>query len=352
MYGLKLVYTVNPGIEDIAAEEVVSELGGETNYEMLSGRVYHEAPNYKLDVVLRLRSINRAMIYLWSGRIGRTVKDLSTIRETLLRELRGLSHYVSPLSSFAVQTERVGDHEYTSMDINRIVGDIVIRRVVEETGRRPEVNLRTPEIVIGVFVKDESMIIGVVLTGTRSMHRRGYRVYDHPAALKPTLAYAMLAISGTKDKQVIVDPMCGGGTIAIEAALLHEDAEIHCYDKDPHHIQGARYNALAAGVARKIRFGVWDARRIHELGLTFDHMILNPPYGIRYGDPIVIRKLYRDFLRSAWKALPEKGRITMITTEYNFVNKIADEQGYRVVHQRTVQHGGLYPKIIVLEKNI
>ncbi len=346
---MELVYTVNPGIEDVGAEEVLAELGGDTRYELMSGRIYHVVDNINIESIYRLRSINRVILLLWRGRIGRRYEELLEDIKGVYG-ISGLSRYVSPLNSFAVVSERIGEHEYTSMDVSRILGDIVIKMVYEETGLKPRVDLRTPDVVIYAFIRETEIFIGILLSGPHSLHRRGYRIYNHPAALKPTLAYAMLRFSGTKDKQVIIDPMCGGGTIPIEAALLHEDAEIYCYDINPRHIRGAKQNALAAGVSDKIFFGVWDARRIDELNLEPDHMISNPPYGIRYGDPSAIRRLYYKYLESASKILRAGGRITMITTEYNYVSKIADKLGYRIIMQRMVKHGGLYPRIIVLEK--
>jgi len=347
---MELAYSVNPGIEDIAAEEVVAEMGGTTTYRMMTGYVFHKPASFSENAIMRLRSINRAYILLWRGRICGKLDDLLGIREKILQEIKGLEEYITPATSFAVSAERIGTHEFTSMDIARVIGDIVITYIERFYGRRPPVDLRKPNVVVFAFQRFEELIVGVSLTGTRSMHRRGYRVYDHPAALKPTLAYAMLRLSGTKDHDVIVDPMCGGGTIPIEAALIHEDAEIKGLDKNPHHIMGAKLNALAAGVRDKIFFGVWDARRLHELSEEFDHIISNPPYGIRYGSPAVIRRLYREFLISASKCLTSRGRITIITTEYNYVNKIIDGLGLRIVHERTVYHGSLYPHIIVLER--
>ncbi len=347
---MELAYSVNPGIEDIVAEEVVAEMGGTTSYHMMSGYVFHKPASFNEYAIMRLRSINRAYILLWRGKVGEKLDDLIRIRDRLVDEMEGLEEYITPSTSFAVSAERVGTHEFTSMDIARIIGDVVIRYIERIHGKRPPVDLRKPHVVVFAFQRFDELLVGVSLTGTRSMHRRGYRVYDHPAALKPTLAYAMLRLSGTRDHDVIIDPMCGGGTIPIEAALIHEDAEIKGLDKNPHHIMGARLNALAAGVSNRVFFGVWDARRLHELSVEFDHIISNPPYGIRYGSPSTVRRLYKDFLASASRCLSNRGRITIITTEYNFVNKVIDELGLIRVHERTVHHGSLYPHIIVLEK--
>ncbi len=348
---MELIYTVNPGIEDIAAEEIKAELGGNVEYSRLSGHIYHKL-EYDLswEAIYRLRSINRAFLLMWKGLIGKKHEDLLKLRNEIIEGLKDIHYYVTPYTTFAVDTERVGEHEFTSIDVSRLVGELVIRIVESKTGRKPVVNLRTPNVIVHVFVKDNKIYIGVSLTGPWSMHRRGYRIYDHPAALKPTLAYAMLTISGTRDKDVIVDPMCGGGTIPIEAALIHEDAHIYGYDQNPRHIRGAKMNAYAAGVYKRVFFGVWDATRLNEVIDNVDHIISNPPYGIRYGDPSSIRKLYNKFLEASYKALREGGHLTIITTEYNYVYKIAKRTGFKIIHERVVYHGSLYPRIMVLEK--
>ena len=351
---VELVFTVNPGIEDIVSREAYGVFGGGVSrYSMLSGRVYYSVDgsiDYLFERILELKTINKAMLHIATLEIEPSYSFLGVLKNRLPRVLEGIVEFIGPGTSFAVTTERIGVHEYTSVDLARVIGDAVIEVVKEFYGRRPRVDLRNPSVIVHGFARENELIIGVLLSGPWSMHRRGYRVYDHPAALKSTLAVAMLYISGARDRQVIVDPMCGGGTIPIEAALLYEDAAVYGFDINPLHIRGALMNAVAAGVVEKIVFRVWDARKIHEVIGEVDHMILNPPYGIRYGDPWSIRRLYREFLESAEKALRDRGRITMITTEYTYVHKVVKNTRLNIVHERIVQHGGLYPHIILLEK--
>jgi len=351
---LELMYTVNPGIEDIAADEISRELGGSISYELMSGHVYHVVENVDYEAFYRLRSINKVFTLIWKGIIGKGIEDLVLFSKSLsqiLRERR-IWEYVTPHTSFAVETERIGEHKFTSIDISRIIGELVIKVVEEVTGKKPKVNLRTPNTIVHAFVRQDKVFVGISLSGSRSLHRRGYRLYDHPAALKPTLAYAMLTLSGTRDKDLIVDPMCGGGTIPIEAAYIHEDSNIYCLDVNKRYVEVAEKNAFAAGVVYKITFDQWDARRIHEYNFpsNIDRVVSNPPYGIRYGDPRVIRRLYSSFLESLYKVLSDNGRVTLITTEYTFLNRLIEKLGYIKIHERIVQHGGLYPHIVVFTK--
>jgi tRNA (guanine6-N2)-methyltransferase len=239
--------------------------------------------------------------------------------------------------------------------VAKVVGEAVIEAFSEKYGLRPPVRLNSPSIIIYAEVIEDEFRLGILLTGERSRHRRGYRVYDHPAALKPSLAYSMIRISGARDGETIVDPMCGGGTIAIEAALTFPGSRIVCIDKNPAHIRGAKMNALAARVFNRIEFVVGDARRLPEIlgEESIDVIISNPPYGIRLGDPTSVRRLYRSFLPAISRSLRGGGRATLITTESDYIINLLRKEVFRLKlsHIRKVRHGDLWASILVLEKS-
>ncbi len=341
----RMIFTTNPGIEDIAAEEISAKLSASIE-EVRSGRgrVISRVPESKLFKIDTLRSIHRARILLGESRICETKECLNVLRELL--ESLPFEQYITPSVSFAVRAERVGFHEFTSLDVARVAGDAIISRIRSRYGVRPPVDLDHPAVIVSVDVMFDRVYASIELGGDLSWHRRGYRVYEHPAALKPTLAYAMIVLSGMRDNETILDPMCGGGTIPIEALLVFESASGYCSDFNPSHIRGARMNAVAARVASRIRFFVLDAREISSRFKRVERIVLNPPYGIRLGNPRVIRELYTAFLHEVVKLDFE--RLVMITTEYEHVRKVSEELGLRIMHERRVAHGSLWPEILVI----
>jgi len=317
------------------------------------GRVAVEAPagEAQLRGFNRLRSAHTVYMLLAEAKVSLARGGLEEIAR-LARE-SGVHRLIPFSATFAVRSERIGEgHEYTSVDVARVVGAAVQEAYEEEYGVRPEVRLDAPSIVVYAEVDGDTARIGVLVSGERSLHRRGYRIYDHPAALKPTLAYALLRLAGARDKATILDPMCGGGTVAIEAALTFEDARIICSDKNPRHIEGAKANAMAARVDARIEFMVADARRIHEvLGEdSVDYAASNPPYGIRMGDPESIRRLYSKFIPSLARVLAPCGRAAIVTTESAHAVRVAERAGLRVAHTRKVRHGDLWVSLLVFEK--
>ncbi|MEB2836541.1 MAG: THUMP domain-containing protein [Desulfurococcales archaeon] len=343
----------NPGTEDLIAEEALEELYAASIIETRKGhgRVVAEVPEAFIERVYSMRSIHSAtLLLLMRDGITPRRESLDIVRDAILDS--PVSDMVPLGGTFAVRVVRTGEHEFTSLDLARVAGDAVRAAVRSKRGFDPEVRLEAPSVVLELDVIEDKLYFGVSLTGERSLHRRGIRVYDHPAALKPTLAYVMLRLASARDGEAVADPMCGGGTVAIEAAYLYPTSRIVCMDKNPRHVRGAMMNAEAARVRKRIEFITGDAREMDRiLGEdSIDVVVTNPPYGLRLGDPRSVRSLYRSFIGALYRVLRPGGRAAVITTEAEYTSRRAREVGFEVTHVRRVRHGDLWVSIIILEK--
>ena len=100
---------------------------------------------------------------------------------------------------------------------------------LEKKGEKiPRVSLTEPQVMITAFYAKGALVFGVN-TSRVSLHKRGYRLEGHPAPLKETMASALLDMMGYDGSQPFLDPMCGSGTLAIEACYkaLGKAAHIH-----------------------------------------------------------------------------------------------------------------------------
>ncbi len=369
------------GLEDVCAREVKSILGLPELPELGRGRIFFEAPVeavYELN--LWARTMHKLFLLLYKGRFE-SLKDI-------YRAARGLDYtgIIRPGQSFAVRAERVGQHDFTSMDVASAVGQAVIDSYRAARGVRLKVNLDEPDVEIHAFVRDDELLIGLNTTGP-SLHKRGYRVFKHPAALRTSMAAAMLYLSGWDGRGVLLDPMCGGGTIPIEGALMArlvppgafrkldfaflrlpmfdeeefsrrvEDAlarsrrevfDIIGMDKFRAYIDGALRNARSAGVEDTIRFLVGDATRLADyLDLEPTHVVVNPPYGIRMrlrG----LKRLYRAFLTSLTD-ITGSCRLVVITSARGTFRRALGDAGIEVLEERKVMHGELLASIFVCQ---
>ncbi|UQA63769.1 methyltransferase [Polyangium aurulentum] len=196
--------------------------------------------------------------------------------------------------------------------------DAIVDQLRDRLGARPSVDLEDPDVVLSVHLVRDRASLYVDLSG-ESLHRRGYRTHVEEAPLKETLAAAILRLSGWDRKSPLLDPMCGSGTIAIEAALLAHDVAPgllrprHGFERWASHDAGAarrtaelrdaararirkegplvmgsdvsataletaRRNARATGM--NVRFLKRDVRDIEPLRPP-GFVVTNPPYGER-----------------------------------------------------------------------
>lgn len=206
--------------------------------------------------------------------------------------------------------------------------DAVVDRIRESCGRRPNVDTALPDVRINVHLHKNICTISLDSSGD-SLDRRGYRLERNEAPLRETLAATVVALTGWDGSIPLADPMCGSGTIPIEAALLaahippglqrqfgfqrwldYDDrlwsnicAEAEAgisklpvglitgYDLDNKALLLAGRNSAKAGLEGQIHFfhaALQDFRPEGDKGVV----ILNPPYGKRLGEEDDLRELY------------------------------------------------------------
>ncbi|MDD2308613.1 MAG: THUMP domain-containing protein [Desulfuromonadaceae bacterium] len=206
--------------------------------------------------------------------------------------------------------------------------DAVVDRIRESCGRRPNVDTALPDVRINVHLHKNICTISLDSSGD-SLDRRGYRLERNEAPLRETLAATVIALTGWDGSIPLADPMCGSGTIPIEAALLAAhippglqrqfgfqrwldyDARlwndicagaevdirrlpvglISGYDLDSKALLLAERNCSKAGLEGQVHFfhtALQEFRPEGDKGVV----ILNPPYGKRLGEEDDLRELY------------------------------------------------------------
>ncbi len=233
------------------------------------------------------------------------------------------------------------------------IKDAVVDQIRAATGERPSVDTEAPSIRINAHLHRDQVTISLDLSGD-SLHKRGYRVESVTAPLKENLAAAILLRSGWSEiaanQGSFVDPMCGSGSLVIEAAMIagdiapgltrsyygflgwcqHDGAlwqklldeagqrkaageenipSIYGYDLSHKSVAAAQANAVSAGVDEYIRIGRRNATELVVPPAAKPGLLaVNPPYGERLGDKDELTSLYAQLgsrLKSeyvGWKA--------------------------------------------------
>ncbi len=223
------------------------------------------------------------------------------------------------------------------------IKDAIVDQFMENTGQRPSVRRFQPDLPLFARCRRENIAIGIDLSGS-SLHQRAYRQSTGDAPLKEHVACAMLMRSGwaSNPDKPMVDPMCGSGTLAIEAAyiqrniapgikreywgftswLQHDEKtwenlvtnaieaqkaghnNIFAADIDKKLVSIARKNADNAGVFADIAFSNSNAITFCPPVKEYGYLVSNPPYGERLGHLTELIALFTDWgkhLKTAWQ---------------------------------------------------
>ena len=243
-----------------------------------------------------------------------TATDADAVYEAV-KEIRW-EDYLDPAKSFAVDATVFSEEFRHSKFVSYRVKDAIADYFRERTGKRPSVSITNPDVLLNIHIAQTSCTLSLDSSG-ESLHRRGYRQEAVEAPLNEVLAAGMILLTGWKGECDLIDPMCGSGTIPIEAALIarniapgvfrqgyafenwpdfdtdlleriyNDDSQerefahkIYGYDNSIKANAIAQRNVKAAGVGRDIVLKVQPFQQF-EQPQEKSLIITNPPYGER-----------------------------------------------------------------------
>ena len=274
---------------------------------------------------------------LWLRTASRVLLTLSEFPcetpEQLYQGVRELdwSRFLTPSMTLAVDCNLRDSTLTHSGFVALKTKDAIVDDLRDRLGSRPDVDTKDPDLRVNVRLFRNRCTLSLDCSGT-PLDRRGYRLDRHEAPLKENLAAALIELSGWDGSVPLVDPMCGTGTIAIEAALkalaippgllrqgfgfqrwlgfdrplwecLVEEARRGVLASLPAPVVGSdiSHSAVAMAVENARRAGVLEQLSIGrtEIGeLTPPPgpgvLIFNPPYGKRLGEEEALRPLYKE----------------------------------------------------------
>ncbi|WP_289044426.1 THUMP domain-containing protein [uncultured Olleya sp.] len=216
-----------------------------------------------------------------------------------------------------------------SLYISQKTKDAIVDKFRDETGERPNVDLKFPDVKINVHIDRQSCNISLDSSGN-SLHKRGYKLATNIAPINEVLAAGIIMMSGWDGQSDFIDPMCGSGTILAEAAmiacnippnlmrkefaferwsdwdvdlfekieesLLNKTRDFHHkiigYDKSPSAVTKAKENIANAHLDEFVSIQHEDFFKTQRGGEAKLHMVFNPPYGERLD--IEMESFYKD----------------------------------------------------------
>lgn len=209
------------------------------------------------------------------------------------------------------------------------IKDAVCDRFRAETGRRPNVDTRDPDVRVHGFLDSDSVTLYVDTSGD-PLYKRGYRTHRTDAPLKENLAAGIIALAAWDPAEPLLDPMCGSATLLIEAAMMalgvapglgrsfgfesltdfdrplwdrirtgarsaeRREFPLALFGSDQlgREVEGARANVEAAGLAQRIAIKQAQATDLRPPTRVPGLIVMNPPYGVRLGEKEQLATLY------------------------------------------------------------
>ncbi|MDU2228912.1 MAG: bifunctional 23S rRNA (guanine(2069)-N(7))-methyltransferase RlmK/23S rRNA (guanine(2445)-N(2))-methyltransferase RlmL [Haemophilus parainfluenzae] len=327
----QLFATTARGFEELLKVEL-TELGA-TECKIAQGGVHFQADDEALyRSLLWSRLASRILLPIVNGKV---YSDLDLY--SIVTGQDWLSYFDEKATFFVDFNGTNQEIRHTQFGAMR-VKDAIVDYFERQGKARPNVDKDYPDIRIHAYLNKEELVVSLDLSG-EALHLRGYREYTGQAPLRETLAAAIVLRSGWKKGTPLVDPMCGSGTLLIEAAQMEAQiaAQLHrlhwgfdCwkghnqdawdkvkaeavqqaetyfnqnpkphfygFDLDHRVLKKAQKNAQNAGVAHLIQWKQGDVTALKnpspdEVGTV----ICNPPYGERLGTTPALIALYSVF---------------------------------------------------------
>lgn len=339
------------GVESILAKELKA-LGIE-NLKTVSGGVHFEGS---------MESLYRANLWLrTANRVLMQLAEFSCPTPQILyqkaRQIRW-SEWISAPQTLAVncncRNSAITHSHFAALKIK----DAIVDQIRDSIGSRPNVNIRAPDIRVNAHIAHDSCVLSLDASGD-GLHMRGYRRQATEAPIRETLAAAIVELANWNSEGFFIDPMCGSGTILIEAALkalnyapgllrvgsrsfgfqhwrgfnqkcwdeIVSEARNQIREKIPGRLLGydlsrtavgiAKNNVSAAGLTNQIRLSRGNVLKLNPSGNT-GVIACNLPFGERSGDVEGLAPLYKgvgDILKqrcTGYKAYLFSGNLKLV----------------------------------------
>lgn len=322
---IQMIAKTFKGLEEVLAQELIALGANDIQIERRAVRFSGDkAVLYRANLCLRTAS--RVLVPIASFK----AKDADTIY-TQAREI-DWSRYMTADTTFAIDATVYSDLMRNSRYVTYRLKDAIADYWTVKENKRPSVKVTNPDMIFNIHIAQDKVTLSLDSSG-ESLHKRGYRVANTEAPINEALAAGMLMLAGWKGQSDFYDPMCGSGTLLIEAALMarniapgvfrqqfafekwkdfdeelwseiyNDDSQerefshkIYGSDASFYAIQQAAKNIKSAGVQKEIEL---KQIRLEESQLVSDSeskhaplVMINPPYGERLASNKDMERLY------------------------------------------------------------
>jgi tRNA (guanine6-N2)-methyltransferase len=340
-----------PGAETLAYSEIHVRVPKAELVKFARGVVLFRVPAAAREL-LKLRTVEDVFLALAHitglGRQGRDalrVLHSATLHADVANAIDAWSrfHHSKPPVTWRVVSQKEGSHEFRRMDAGQAVTD-ALRRVLPRHMRQVKDDA---DIEFWLWLHGSEALVGLRLSDAEMRHRH-YKRAHLPASLRPTVAAAMSWLASPTDQDIVLDPLCGAGTLIIERALMAPLQRALGGDIQPSAVAHARRNANAASITADWR--VWDARSLPLDMASVTRILTNLPFGKQIGTHEENIQLYAALAQEFQRVLSVDGSLVTLTSEDQLWDMTLRDHGWKVAKKIVLVVLGQPASIFVARK--
>jgi tRNA (guanine6-N2)-methyltransferase len=228
--------------------------------------------------------------------------------------------------TWRVVSQMTGTHAFRRVDAGQAVADAlhkVLPRAMRQVGDDADVE-------VWLWIHGSEVLIGLRLSDATMRHRT-YKREHLPASLRPTVAAAMAWLSQPTPDDIVLDPLCGAGTLLIERAMLGPYDRLIGGDIQGEAVAMAKRNARVAEVMASWR--TWDARELPLPDGSVTRILTNLPFGKQLSTRAEIPALYKALLGSFERVLAPAGLLVTLTSEDRVWETLLHERSWKIARK-------------------
>lgn len=333
--------TVLPGLEDVLKNEIQLKIADAKLQSLERGKVYFTS-KLPIEALTVLRSADNLYKLIHRFQVGPHKIHLSNMEQEIYRcDLSSAYLNRSGPISFKVNASRVGKHTYSRFD----AADAAARGIARRDSRYRHEMDGTHEVEFRLDIHHDDAVFALRLTDASFRYRKEGRMFAH-AALRPTVAHALVLLSNPEETDVFMDPCCGSGTILSER-LVYPYVQIEGGDLSKEAVEAAVENI---GGHRRVKVHRWDARQLPVDSGSIHKIVTNLPFGRQIAADEHIPGLYCDIFKEMRRVLSKNGRVLCLTDADAALQLAAERVQFYCSKETTLRLKGLHPTLYSLQK--
>ena len=349
-----------PGVEEIAWLEIRARLTGAKFGSYLYAKEQNGIVTFgykgRFEDLLRLRTTEDVFLQVVSvpkmprGRralyeIGNLVQHGDVFGWAVNHFLRQRKFSGPP--TYRVISRQYGQHDFRRKDFQRVV----LRGLKQRYPRWQTVEDNS-QVEFWVNLLGSHLLIGLRLSDREMRHRHRKKV-ALPAALRPSVAAAMVFLTQPAPTDCFLDPMCGSGTILLERRQMGPYGQLWGGDIVHKYVKATRRNLFPGRRQRRpkpIYFYGGNGRFLPFPTQTIDKVAVNLPFGKQIGSKAEIKQLYPAFLAELDRVLTDEGRVVLLSSEFDLVKEALRPTRLQIVTGYSIAILGQWGRIYIIEK--